>query len=333
MSKSSPLISIVVPVYNTGKYLAQCVGSVIAQTYTNIEILLIDDGSTDNSGSICDRLAEKDDRIKVWHIPNSGSGHARNTGIRYARGEFVLFLDSDDFWAEKEGLQKVIRYYYSLPTPVDFIVLKFKYFYEKDRLFKTLPDYTFEENSPKTEKLNQLVASGHFPVSPCIKFTKRRFLTDQSLFFPEGVTTEDIPWSLESFLRCSDFAVLNDDFYTYRRQVSSSVTHSVSEKKFNDLLTIVENHIEEVKETIADSSLQSVLFSFWAYQYSILMGMYALFSSSSKKSYFRRLKKYRWILQYDLHPKVKKVNRLLAFVPFFWTSKLLGFYIKHCVNK
>lgn len=333
MNISSPLVSVVIPVYNTGKYLEQCVGSVTTQTYANIEILLIDDGSTDDSGNICEQLALKDNRIKVWHIPNSGLGHARNTGIHYAQGEFILFLDSDDFWAENKGLQKVIHYYYSLPTPMDFIVLKFKYFYEKDHVFKTLPDYTFEKECPKKEKLIELVASGHFPVSACIKFTKRQFLTDEHLFFPEGVTTEDIPWSFESFLKCSDFAVLNEDFYIYRRQVSGSITYSVNEKKFNDLLTITEKHIEQVNTTITDTSLQSVFFSFWAYQYTILMGLYALFSSSSQKNYFQRLKKYRWILRYELHPKVKKVNRLLRFIPFSWTSKLLGLYIKHCVNK
>ena len=92
----NPLISIIVPVYNTEKYLDQCIQSVLAQTYTNWEILLIDDGSTDSSGAICDRYAEQGPRIRVFHKENSGVSSARNLGLDNARGEWITFVDSDD---------------------------------------------------------------------------------------------------------------------------------------------------------------------------------------------------------------------------------------------
>ncbi len=94
---NSPLISIIVPVYNTEKYLDQCIQSVLAQTYTNWELLLIDDGSTDSSGAICDRYAEQDSRIRVFHKPNGGVSSARNLGLDNARGEWITFVDSDDW--------------------------------------------------------------------------------------------------------------------------------------------------------------------------------------------------------------------------------------------
>ncbi len=94
---NTPLISVVIPVFNIEEYLERCVSSVCEQTYTNLEILLVDDGSTDNSGRLCDSLAEKDKRIKVFHKPNGGSSSARNLGISKACGEFVGFVDSDDY--------------------------------------------------------------------------------------------------------------------------------------------------------------------------------------------------------------------------------------------
>lgn len=97
---NTPLISVVIPVYNIEDYLERCVTSVCDQTYRNLEIVLVDDGSTDSSGALCDRLAQKDARIKVFHKQNGGSSSARNLGISKATGEFVGFVDSDDYISE-----------------------------------------------------------------------------------------------------------------------------------------------------------------------------------------------------------------------------------------
>ena len=91
-----PKISVIVPVYNTEKYLHRCIDSILAQTFTDFELLLINDGSKDNSGKICDEYAAKDSRIKSVHIPNSGANNARLKGIQESIGEYVMFVDSDD---------------------------------------------------------------------------------------------------------------------------------------------------------------------------------------------------------------------------------------------
>lgn len=93
---NTPLISVIVPVYNTEKYLDQCIQSVLAQTYTNWELLLIDDGSTDSSGAICDKYAAEDNRIRVFHKENGGVSSARNLGLDNAQGEWISFVDADD---------------------------------------------------------------------------------------------------------------------------------------------------------------------------------------------------------------------------------------------
>lgn len=113
MQKDMPLISIIVPVYNTLEYLPKCVDSLITQTYGNLEILLVNDGSTDGSGELCDELAKKDDRIRVLHKENGGSSSARNLGISKAKGEYLGFIDSDDFASPDmyETLYQGIRQY------------------------------------------------------------------------------------------------------------------------------------------------------------------------------------------------------------------------------
>ena len=104
----TPDISIVIPVYNTKEYLTRCVSSLTGQTHSNIEICLVDDGSTDGSGKLCDELAGTDPRIRVLHKENEGQGIARNEGIRMAEGEFVAFLDSDDYW-DHDGCRKILE--------------------------------------------------------------------------------------------------------------------------------------------------------------------------------------------------------------------------------
>lgn len=112
------MISVIVPVYNTEKYLDRCIQSILSQTYSNIEILLIDDGSTDSSGVICDRYAEQDSRVRVFHKENGGVSSARNMGLDNAKGEWITFVDSDDY-INDNFLQVVIE---NVSSKIDLIV-------------------------------------------------------------------------------------------------------------------------------------------------------------------------------------------------------------------
>lgn len=104
----NPLVSVVVPVYNVEKYLSVCVDSLLRQQYKNIEIFLIDDGSTDSSGEICDKYSSKYQNVKVFHKNNSGLGYTRNYGLKRISGEYVTFVDSDDY-VENDLIQKLIE--------------------------------------------------------------------------------------------------------------------------------------------------------------------------------------------------------------------------------
>ena len=116
---SNILVSIIVPVYNTGEYLYKCLDSIIDQNLQEIELILINDGSTDNSAEICDRYSEKDKRVRVIHKKNEGVSIARNVGIRAAKGEYIGFIDSDD-WIEKEMYQDM--YYHAKNKEADIVM-------------------------------------------------------------------------------------------------------------------------------------------------------------------------------------------------------------------
>ena len=104
-----PKISVIVPVYNTEKYLHRCIDSILDQTFTDFELLLIDDGSTDSSGTICDEYAAKDSRVRVFHKENGGVSSARNMGLDNAYGEWITFVDSDDYLIDQSGLTLLAR--------------------------------------------------------------------------------------------------------------------------------------------------------------------------------------------------------------------------------
>lgn len=110
---NSPKISIIVPVYNVEQYLENCINSVLNQSFRNFQLILVDDGSKDSSGEICDRFVQKDSRVKVIHKSNAGVSAARNAGIDIATGQFICFIDSDD-WIESEYLQKIVDEIYLL---------------------------------------------------------------------------------------------------------------------------------------------------------------------------------------------------------------------------
>ena len=102
-------ISIIIPVYNSTLYLKQCVESILAQTYHNFEILLVDDGSTDDSPMLCDEYAQKDDRIVTIHKQNGGTSDARNVGLEKASGDYITFMDNDDYWSDPDALCDIIK--------------------------------------------------------------------------------------------------------------------------------------------------------------------------------------------------------------------------------
>lgn len=233
MGNTNSLISVIVPIYNAEQYLEKCIDSIINQTYTNFEIILVNDGSTDNSGSICDEYAKKDSRIRVIHKENGGLSSARNVGLDNANGEYVSFVDSDD-WIEQDMLETL---YNSCEENNAEISCGGRYdVYPKSTIVGLCPKNS--ECISRIEMIKKLFASVECDCSVCDKLFKRSLFNE--IRFPIGQINEDeaIFYNLLGGATC--IALVNKPLYNYFHRASSISTSDFTERK----LIYMENAIK-----------------------------------------------------------------------------------------
>lgn len=321
------LISVIIPVYNVEKYLVKCVESVLHQTYTNIEIILVNDGSSDKSPEICDYFAAKDNRVKVIHKPNGGPSESRNTGLNLASGDYITFMDADDFWSDMGCLSKLVDEVKKTPE-CDFVGFNCSYYYED--VNKVVPWVKYDDEILKTTTsdvcIEKLVASGTFPMSQCMKIIRRERLQG-NIEFIKGIYCEDIPWFIELLKKSDKCRFVNLYMYMYRKNVATSRSSSYSYKQFSDLLMLLREGVElNKKECIGQT--QAAIFSFWAYELCILRAMTGFMNQEQRKEELNKLYEYNWLLNYQLHPKVKKVAMAQKYLGKRLTNYILYKYLQ-----
>lgn len=334
MSDFNTIVSVIVPIYKVEKYIRKCIDSILTQTYRRVEIILVDDGSPDDCPRICDEYAEKDGRIKVIHQKNKGLSEARNAGLREAVGEYVFFIDSDDFLVDDSVLSRLVEVART-ECDVDFINFNCKYYYQKtdkEKLWPLYPEAVLQAKN-QTDQICALISHGLFPMSAWMKFIRREFLIENNIWFIKGIVSEDIPWFLQLLLKSRKVKFLNEYFYVYRKQVQGAISSSFSEKTYVDLYTILKEESNKIQENVSDLRLRNALLSFMAYEYCILLGTVNHFHREERKRHIELLKEYYWLLQYDLNPKVRKVKMLLRLVGARLTRWALFFYIEKVVNR
>lgn len=218
-----PKISVIVPVYNAEKYLRECVNSILGQTLSDIELILVDDGSTDSSPAICDRYAEQDARVQVIHKPNGRAASARNAGLCAASGEYVAFVDSDD-WISPEMYEKMLE------TGADVTLCDYVRFQGETEIPFTQPnvDAGFYDKAQMREKIYpHLVMDGiEYPItiSNCVLLIRRDIIVRNRLSYREDIhISEDAPFGSEVLYCASSFAYLKgEQFYHYRMTEGSA---------------------------------------------------------------------------------------------------------------
>lgn len=220
------LVSVIVPVYKTEQYLEKCVDTILAQDYREIEIILVDDGSPDHSGILCDQLAKKDSRIQVIHKKNGGLSSSRNAGIAVAKGEYLCFVDSDDFISVdyiSTMIQMVDQHNADL-VKVDFIEV---YTRDYSTVNPIQPEFVFESPDIEEAFLNLKIDSA------CVFLYQRSLIGD--VRFPEGKTSEDIPFNFQIFQRAEKFVYVPCPKYFYYHNPDSISNGPLDKNKFNYL--------------------------------------------------------------------------------------------------
>lgn len=207
----SPLVSIIIPVYNVELYLARCLNSIINQSYKNIEIILINDGSTDNSGKICDEYAKKDKRIFVFHKENAGVSTARNFGIKKSTGEYIRFIDSDDdipLDSTAELVQNMLQDNYDI-VQGGFVVLN-----DKGKSIKKL--IPLNNRAMSGLEYYTLKMKSDLPYHWLCCLFSAKFLKEENITFLEGLHPyEDTLFIAECFCKASKMLLLNRNIYNY----------------------------------------------------------------------------------------------------------------------
>lgn len=232
----NPLFSIIIPVYNVEQYLEDCVESVLVQSemLDQVEIILIDDGSRDNSGLLCDRLAEKYEKVLVFHKENGGLSSARNCGVENASGEYVMFLDSDDV-IESNTLQKLQDAVLKNPG-TDVIVFDGVEDDKKSRSpMRRLVQTEIQCFESGKEYLLFQYQRRNLNVEACLHVWRRAYLKDHNIHFTEGILHEDVEFTPRALLECGKVVSLPDQFYRYMVRENSISTQKNKEKNARDL--------------------------------------------------------------------------------------------------
>jgi len=313
--------SIVIPVYNVEKYISECLESLIAQNKP-MEVILVDDGSTDGSGKICDEYAEKYEWIKVIHNDNTGPGKARNVGAREANGDFLMFVDSDDYISDG-FFEKFETSDSDFGADIIFFEM-FKAFengekvsmaqgLQKDKLFKKDKSVVYEHIS----------CCSKFPASPCGKLINLGFYKESGIKMPEDIISEDVDWSLELILKANSFDFFEEGFYYYR-QLGCSRSSAGHENAVRDALMI----IDKWDKLLRENEYKEYFYCFLAYQYAMIFPFVGALDGKKRKAYAKEMKKFRYLLNFGKTKKLKAIKWAVKLLGVKLASRLLYMYVR-----
>ena len=333
--KDNPLISVIIPVYNAENYLAECVESILSQTYANVEIILVNDAATDSSGELCSAFEKNHLNVKVISKGNGGAAMARNAGLDLASGEWVIFQDADDFWDDKNGLQSLIDFCHSISYDIDLVFFNYKRYFQQNKEFVPRPDFSKDliDIIDKDLKIEKLFANAFIPAPPWGKLIRKKFLLDNKIYFPNLRSSEDITWFIEIIIMSSNFTFTNLRFHVYRKQVETSLTYAFNKRKYDTLYDIVTSESMKYESLGKKTKYHQYIMSFFAYQFLILLSMSVNLKMGVFLSEQKRLKKLSWLLKYNRISKVKQIQKLMKILPQSAVSYLLNYYAKKVVNK
>lgn len=320
--------SIIVPVYNAEEFIDRCVQSIIRQTYKEYEIILIDDGSVDQSPEICDKLEETyPQKIKTVHCKNGGTSRARNLGIQHATGDYIGFVDNDDFWYTDNGLKAIDDRL--CKTQADAIVYKAVIYNDnEDKIYLGKNKTKSKEIEGKNffDATRNLIKKGIITSAVWTKFVKRSIVVENQIFFPENMRNEDTDWTAKLFRHISSIDFYDKDFYVYRKGNEYSQTSKpIKREHVDDLKKIILDNIEFTGLAACEETRKKVIFNFLSYPYVVWLSQISFFSHIEKD--ISEMKEFLYILKCSSRPYVKLVYLACRIIGIKQTMKILNLMI------
>ena len=291
--------SIIVPIYKVADYLDDCVQSVKNQTYTDWELILVDDGSPDACPQMCDGYAKEDERIRVIHKENGGASEARNAGIEQAKGEYVLLLDGDDFYNRSDMFEM-------LSANIDKSGADVILFGCTDWNMKTgekrisRSDYDLHllnQVADREQSLHYLLSQKKIPGGPTIFTVQRALLDEYGISFHCGIRAEDHEYVLMIFSHCKQIFAMNEPFYTYRLQREGSITHSGSIKMIQGIDYTLNKWVP-ILSCESNDQLRKDYLNYLAFIYSTGFVITGRLHGKERKESLELMRKHRMILKY-----------------------------------
>ena len=319
-------LSFILPIYNVEAYLPHCISSILKQMTDACEIILVDDGTKDHSDKICDDFAARDQRIRVIHKENGGLSSARNAGMDIARGDYLCFVDSDDYIMDNT-VPLLLDWIRQGGADVCFL-----------RTNKIYPDGTeeplAEEISGEKLREGRSQALGHlatrpvYPGSAWAKLWRRKFLEENQFRFPpDRRLSEDLIFCLNAYLKARKLDCLDFPFYCYRQARPGSITSDISPRYFFDSFLFTE---EVCRRFVNDreSPEGELALSAGAYEYMIRLWEAGKLTQEQEKAW-DLLREYRWVLGCGCTGKTRMVLAASRLLGLKNTSRLLDFYQSH----
>ena len=319
-------LSIIIPVYNVEQYLQNCVQSVLTQTYQDLQVILVDDGSTDSSGILCDQLAQQDSRIQVVHKVNGGLSDARNAGLKVATGDYVAFLDSDDVYLLPDGIEQMMQVI-TTDKP-DLLLFQCVDIYPHRQSARRAYDTEYIAAHTGEEVFHQLVRTQSFNMSACFQLIRRELLEEHQIYFEKGLLSEDVDWSLRLWRYVSKVRAINLPMYGYQHR-EGSITTTYTIRNLRSYEHIFAKFMQSYEQRTVDTEYywQTVM-GYLAQMYTSCLYAYGQICRKDQEEAYGILLRYTSLLNHSISVKSDRVVTLKRFLGLRMTIWVFALYGK-----
>ncbi len=325
-------LSIVIPVYNAEKYLETCFDSIRMQDFPDYEVIIIDDGSTDGSGALCDRYAQSDSRVRVFHVENGGASRARNLGFAKAGGKYIYCIDNDDCLTDAAYFSAI--YSYLSENEVDILQTGARYTSDIPGSseivmdYRDLPSFSGAAADPYVD---WFVKSQKYESSCWTKIIRTDFLRENSLYFDEGLVVEDFDWNMRFLPLIQSYGVLRTAAYCHVFR-QGSITASQGAKQFRlcmDQLETMKRYAAYYKTCGCSETLRRAVLSFIAYQYYITIGHAHTLDKEYSRQLVKHLKDNRYIIDFSQGKRQRALQTIYKLFGFRVLCTAVSYYFNH----